>query len=295
MIPDDKNKYDTILKHLTALFPKEFAQEFCPMYHGEEVSLFSESLSISERTMDRVICIDNPEKALFHSEFEKSQAEMSKRAFEYFALTYIKYGKVSLTVVMFLEGKEKDGWRNYELNLGDICVANFKYYAIYLSTYDYKKYLEKNVALTPLVLLMDVPEDVRKDVFEACVNKINKTSAGETRDELLAMTIAMADLQWETPDWTDAFVNRSLLRRNKMITEMIAEAEKKGREEEREEGIKKELKAIKTILEKRFGSIPEKVLSGMHEIHDLDKMCNLLVVAATAQNIDEFSQAVGND
>ncbi len=137
---------------------------------------------------------------------------------------------------------------------------------------------------------MNVPEDVRKDVFEACVNKINKTSAGETSDELLAMTIAMADLQWETPEWTDAFVNRSLLRRNKMITEMIAEAEEKAEKK----AIKRELNSIKTILGKRFDAIPEDVLIRMKNINNLEKLDSLLVLAATAQNIDEFSQAVSN-
>ena len=56
--PDDKNKYDTLLKNLMATFPKEITRELCPIYEGEEVSIFSESLALNERRMDNVVKLE---------------------------------------------------------------------------------------------------------------------------------------------------------------------------------------------------------------------------------------------
>ena len=178
MEPDDKNKYDSLLKNLMSSFPKEITRELCPNYNGEEISLFSESLSLNERRMDSVVRLEKTKPELFHVEFEKSQSDMGKWAFEYFALTYIKFGIKSVTVILFLEGEGEDGWKDYELMSGDITVIRYKYYAVYLSSHNYLEYIKKDVALTPLLLFMNIPGEKRKEVFQNCIANINEKTRG---------------------------------------------------------------------------------------------------------------------
>jgi len=209
-------------------FPKEITRELCPNYDGEEVSLFSESLSLNERRMDSVVKLEKTKPELFHVEFEKNQSDMSKRAFEYFALTYIKFGIKSVTVILFLEGEGEDGWKDYDLMSGDITVIRYKYYAVYLSSHNYLEYIKKDVALTPLLLFMNIPGEKRKEVFQNCIANINEKSTGALRDELTAMATMAATLKWDNPDWINKGFDLSLLRRSKMILELEKEAEEKG-------------------------------------------------------------------
>ncbi len=252
MIPEDKSKYDTVLKHLTSLCPKAFAKEFCPSYDGEEVSLFSESLSISERKTDRVIALKREQPCLFHSEFEKSVSDMSKRAFEYFSLLYIKYDIIPIPVVLFLEGTEKDGWREFELTTGNMRIVHFRYYAVFLSSHNYNDYLNKEAGLAPLALLMNVPLERRKEVFAKCVDKIKHECSGKFRDDLLRITALFADLKWGNPSWIESSIDISLLKESDMIMELVREAEKRAKKE----GMLKEAKDLALEgLKERFGDI----------------------------------------
>jgi len=52
----------------------------------------------------------------------------------------------------------------------------------------------------------------------------------------------MANLSRDSPEWTNSFIDRTLLRSNKMILEMISEAEKAAESKGMEKGLKEELK-----------------------------------------------------
>lgn len=148
----------------------------------------------------------------------------------------------------------------HPIKIGNQCFIKYRYYAIFLRGHNYNDYLKLEVGLIPLSILIKVPLEKRKEFFQQCVDKINKECNGKLRDDLLAITSLLADLEWNSPDWITSSIDNSTLKEARMILELIRDAEKKtakdAMEKGREEGRLEEAKemALKA-LNKRFDEI----------------------------------------
>ncbi len=227
---------------------------------------------------------------LLHLEFQSTDdADMAQRLLEYNIMATREHGRKVLSCVIYLRPDKNiaESPLIWALPNGQE-VLRFHFVVIKLWEIPAEDILQ--TGLTGLLPLLPLTKDgARHEVIEEMI--IRLIAAGQRR--LLALAKAFATLLFK--DETDReWLERSFAMYKDIIEDswFYQETKQLGREEERQQELQRQRRALLTIVQKRFPEMVDLTKKQSDTIEDPDSLQDLIVQISLAQNIQEALQAL---
>jgi hypothetical protein len=117
-------------------------------------------------------------------------------------------------------------------------------------------------------------------LLQRCRDRIDR-EGGKHRANLLAVSQVFARLHFDRPEWLDILGGTRAMIESPLIQEIVAESERATL-----------VKAIRTVLETRFGSVTPTITAGLEQVKDADKLDRLLRLTAACPSLQAFEEAL---
>jgi hypothetical protein len=143
-------------------------------------------------------------------------------------------------------------------------------------------------------------------VVEQCRKRIEQQAPAEERENLLAVTQIFTWLRFKDKQLLQRLGGRKMIAESELVQEIVeelveeraqkrlAEAEERLREQVGAARTEGEIKAIMTLLEDRFGELPEDLPARLRELQDEAKVTALVRTAARCRDVAAFETELGD-
>jgi len=280
-------------------------------------------LSLPVRPVDFVHkVIYQGDEYLFHLEFQlKHNDELPQRTFITSAELTHQFDLPVLTVILYLQPREKDIPSSYVTQLGKTVINEFKYPVIKLWEYVDEIRQGNYRELAPLLVMLVSQPDETLLAEERTL--ILQEADEQKRADLLAAAVAVASRYFATDflwlffreelemlkqvtfieEWITEGVEKGLIEgRLEGRLEGRAEGRLEGRLEGRAEGLRQSREqvlqtareAVIEVLMIRFGKVSKKLMSMINQLDELMLLKILLQKAVTSESLAEFDLYVTN-
>ena len=122
-----------------------------------------------------------------------------------------------------------------------------------------------NVGVVPWATLghYDGPPEV---LLQRCRDHLDR-EGGKQQANLLAVAQVFARLHYDQPQWLDILGGRKAMIESPLIQEIVDEADRAG-----------QVKAIRLVLEERFGAVTPTSAAGLEQVKDDEKLARLIPI-----------------
>ena len=273
-------QYDIISKRVSERFPADFA-ELILGKSIRKIEVLPRELPLTEHRSDGLCKVsEEDQKFILHIEFQSSHdSKMPERMLSYYVRIMDKYDLPVYPVVIYLN--PKDAGRaienSYTSRVRSRQVIAFSYEVIRIwdieVAYIFDNHLYGLYPFTPLAKGAKLNE---------CIEKVDRAVKDKYLDSDTYMCMrVIAELKYSKEVIENMLDD--LLEKSEIYRELIEKGEKKGMEKGME-------KSIISVLITRFGDIPDKVSQRIYNIHNSSVLRDLLKLAVTSRDIDEFER-----
>lgn len=126
----------------------------------------------------------------------------------------------------------------------------------------------------PLTELSDPPEIV----FERCREIIDRRAVPDEHESLLVVTQVLAGLRYNDPKLFDILGGMKAMIESPRLQEVMAEVESRTAR-----------KSVLTVLQARFGDVPEQMAVAIKVVSDHDRLNELTKTAASCESLEQFA------
>ncbi|MEA1870018.1 MAG: hypothetical protein U9N09_07755 [Euryarchaeota archaeon] len=269
-------QYDIISKRVSERFPADFA-ELIIGKAVQKIDVLSRELPLTEHRSDGLCRVtEDDQKFILHIEFQNSHdSEMPKRMLSYYVRIMDKYDLPVYPVVIYLNPKDANRAieDSYTSRLRSRQVIAFSYEVIRIwdirVDHIFDNHLYGLYPFTPLAKGAKLSE---------CIEKVDRAVKDKYLDSDTYMCMrVIAELKYPKEVIEDMLDD--MLEKSEIYRELIEKGEKKGMEE-----------SIISVLITRFGEIPDKVSQRIYSIRNSSVLPDLLKLAVTSRDIDEFER-----
>lgn len=289
--------HDPLFKSLLRTFLAGFLRLVAPEMAGRldlsaPVFLDKELVSITPPRIDRVVDLlaraplkdGRGRSLLIHIEVEnRARSGMGKRLRDYHRAIQVRHEDPILSIVVYLKGGR--GGVCEEILDGDLAapgLTSFRYLSFGLARCPAAEYLASPQPLAwALAALMHRGNWSRAELKMRCLTKLAAASLNGA--ELRELANCVETYLKLTPEETEGFSllgipetrrNDAMLYRLSWADEMVLKGRTQGAQE-----------LLLSILEERFGPVPENVRSRVESIHSFDRLNRLARKAMTAKTL----------
>ena len=145
----------------------------------------------------------------------------------------------------------------------------------------------QDVGLIPWVPLTDSAEPP-ETLVQRCRELIDERAVPGERDNLLAVTQVLTRLRYNDLSLLTILGGRKTMIESPLIDELFAE-------KAREISCQTASRNVLTILETRFGAVPDEVADQVRSVADDDRLTDLVRKAASCHDLESFRDALGSE
>jgi hypothetical protein len=132
--------------------------------------------------------------------------------------------------------------------------------------------------LVPWVPLTDY-QGPAAPLFQKCRAIIDEKAKPDEKENLLAVTQILARLRYNAEEAKALFGGDRPMIESPLLAEIVEEAKVKAKQQD-----------IVEVLKARFGTIPEEIMVSLRDVQDLEKLNNLIRLAARSADLGDFEQ-----
>ena len=281
-------QYDIISKRISERFPSDFA-ELILGKSARKIEVLPRELSLTEHRSDGLCRVtEDDQKFILHIEFQSSlDSTMPKRMLSYCVRIMDQYDLPVYPVVIYLNPKDANSTieDSYTSMVRSRQVLSFSYDVIRIWDVEVDRIFDNHLyGLYPFSLL------AKGAKLPECIEKVDMAVKDKYLDSDTYMCMrVIAELKYPREVIEDMLDD--ILEKSEIYHELIEKGEKKGMEKGMVEGMEKgRAEDIVSVLSTRFGDIPSKVSQRIYSIRNSSVLRDLLKLAVTSRDIDEFER-----
>lgn len=231
---------------------------------------------------------------LIHLEHQaESRSNFPRRMFRYFFLFHDKH-KLPVYPIALLshQGSRRKAASSYRVGFPNFEPLRFQYKTIQLNRLSWRDYLHSsNPVAAALMSRMRIEPKDRPQVKLACLRQLRKLNVGMSRMLMISNFVDnYLDLDAKEEAQFRAELDTIEPEEQETIMRITNSWKEEGRTEGRVEG---QIEALKTVLEARFGTLPERLKDRLGDVSSAFE--KLVAKAATTSSLEAFARELEHE